>query len=61
MTFVLWNQELDVEKLQRRLGIREPIIEVFSNDPRLADLGDARLARSSPPGGDRFVIRAVVA
>jgi len=38
VTFVLWNQELDVEKLQRRLAIREPIIEVFSNDPRLADL-----------------------
>ena len=33
VTFVLWDQELDVEKLQRRLGIREPIIEVFSNDP----------------------------
>ncbi len=38
VTFVLWNQELDVEKVQRRLGMREPIIEVFSNDPRLADL-----------------------
>jgi len=38
VTFVLWNQELDVEKLQRRIGLREPIIEVFSNDPRLADL-----------------------
>jgi superfamily II DNA/RNA helicase len=38
VTFVLWNQELEVEKLQRRLGMREPIIEVFSNDPRLADL-----------------------
>jgi superfamily II DNA/RNA helicase len=38
VTFVLWDQELDVEKLQRRLGFREPIIEVFSNDPRLADL-----------------------
>jgi superfamily II DNA/RNA helicase len=38
VTFVLWNQELDVERLQRRLGMREPIIEVFSNDPRLADL-----------------------
>jgi superfamily II DNA/RNA helicase len=37
-TFVLWNQELEVERLQRRLGMREPIIEVFSNDPRLADL-----------------------
>jgi superfamily II DNA/RNA helicase len=38
VTFVLWNQELDVEKLQRRLRMREPIIEVFSNDPRLAHL-----------------------
>jgi superfamily II DNA/RNA helicase len=37
-TFVLWNQELEVERLQRRLGMREQIIEVFSNDPRLADL-----------------------
>jgi superfamily II DNA/RNA helicase len=37
-TFVLWNQELEVERLQRRLGLRQPIIEVFSNDPRLADL-----------------------
>jgi superfamily II DNA/RNA helicase len=38
VTFVLWNQELEVEKLQRRLGLRQPIVEVFSNDPRLADL-----------------------
>jgi superfamily II DNA/RNA helicase len=37
-TFVLWNQELEVERLQKRLGLRMPIIEVFSNDPRLADL-----------------------
>jgi superfamily II DNA/RNA helicase len=38
VTFVLWNQELEVERLQRRLGMREPIIEVFSNDARLANL-----------------------
>jgi superfamily II DNA/RNA helicase len=38
VTFVLWNQELEVERLQRRLGMREPIIEVFSNDPRLGNL-----------------------
>ena len=37
-TFVLWNQELDVERLQKRIGLRMPIVEVFSNDPRLADL-----------------------
>jgi superfamily II DNA/RNA helicase len=37
-TFVLWNQQLDVESMQRRLGMREQIVEVFSNDPRLGDL-----------------------
>jgi len=38
VTFVLWDQERDVDQLQKRLGLREPIIEVFSNDPRLADV-----------------------
>jgi superfamily II DNA/RNA helicase len=37
-TFVLWNQVVEVERIQRRLGLAEPIVEVFSNDPRLADL-----------------------
>ena len=37
-TFVLWNQLLDVEKLKKRLGLREPVVEVFSNDTRLLDL-----------------------
>jgi len=27
-----------VDVLRRRLGIDEPLVEVFSNDPRLADL-----------------------
>jgi superfamily II DNA/RNA helicase len=39
VTLVLWNQELEVKRLMRRLGIEQPIVEVFSNDPRLADLG----------------------
>ena len=71
VTFVLWNQELDVEKIQRRLGLREPIIEVFSNDPRLADLttldtpapkrrvattSSARARRRAWPGGSSVVI-----
>ena len=34
----LWNQVLEAEIIQRRLGLRLPIVEVFSNDPRLADL-----------------------
>ena len=37
-TLVLWNEELEVKRLQRRLGIDQPIVEVFSNDKRLADL-----------------------
>lgn len=37
-TLVLWNQIVEAEVIQRRLGLRLPIVEVFSNDPRLADL-----------------------
>jgi superfamily II DNA/RNA helicase len=37
-TLALWNQLVEVEVIQRRLGLRVPIVEVFSNDPRLADL-----------------------
>ncbi|HVX23532.1 MAG TPA: DEAD/DEAH box helicase [Acidimicrobiales bacterium] len=35
---VLWNQVVEAEVIQRRLGLRIPIVEMFSNDPRLADL-----------------------
>ena len=38
VTLVLWNQELEVRRLLNRLGLDQPIVEVFSNDPRLADL-----------------------
>lgn len=37
-TFVLWDQVDEVERMQQRLGVDEPILEIFSNDPRLADL-----------------------
>ncbi len=37
-TLVLWDQVLDVERIQKRLGLQSPILEIFSNDPRLADL-----------------------
>jgi superfamily II DNA/RNA helicase len=37
-TFVLWDQVVDVQRIQKRLGLDEPVVEVFSNDPRLADL-----------------------
>ena len=38
VTLMLWNQENDVRMVMRRLSITEPIVEVFSNDARLADL-----------------------
>ena len=37
-TFVLWNQENEVERLKRRLQLDVPTIEVFSNNPSLLDL-----------------------
>ncbi len=37
-TLVLWDQELAVKRLQTRIGVSQPLVEVFSNDKRLADL-----------------------
>jgi superfamily II DNA/RNA helicase len=36
----LWNQVVENEVIQRRLGLRIPIVEMFSNDPRLANLAE---------------------
>ncbi len=44
VTLMLWNQENFVRVVQRRLSLDEPIVEVFSNDPRLADLGSFETA-----------------
>jgi len=38
VSLVQWNQVLEVERIQTRIGVRMPIVEMFSNDPRLADL-----------------------
>jgi superfamily II DNA/RNA helicase len=38
VTLLLWDQEKEAEALQKRLGISQPLVEVFSNDPRLSDL-----------------------
>ncbi|QYG93913.1 DEAD/DEAH box helicase [Iamia sp. SCSIO 61187] len=38
VTLALWNEELEVKRLQKRLGLDLPIIEMFSNDARLQDL-----------------------
>jgi superfamily II DNA/RNA helicase len=38
VTLMLWNQENEIRLVRRRLSLDVPIVEVFSNDPRLADL-----------------------
>jgi superfamily II DNA/RNA helicase len=40
VSLVLWNQELEVKRIQTRLGLHQPIVEMFSNDPRLSDLSN---------------------
>ena len=40
VSLVLYNQELEIKRLQKRLGLDIPIVEIFSNDPRLADVAD---------------------
>jgi superfamily II DNA/RNA helicase len=38
VSLALWNQLVEMEVIQRRLALRIPIVEMFSNDARLADL-----------------------
>jgi superfamily II DNA/RNA helicase len=38
VTLLLWNQLVEAEVIQRRLGLRLPMVEMFSNDSRLEDL-----------------------
>ena len=38
VTMFLWDEELEVRQLQRRLGLRLPLHDMFSNDERLDDL-----------------------
>jgi superfamily II DNA/RNA helicase len=47
VTLQLWNQENDTRVVQRRLGLQIPVVEVFSNDPRLADLASWNPAADS--------------
>ena len=46
VTLVLWNEELEVRRLQRRLALGVPIVQMFSNDPRLGRPG--RLGAPGP-------------
>ena len=38
VTLSLWDEELEIKRLQKRIDCVMPIVEMFSNDPRLADL-----------------------
>ena len=38
VTLVLWNEELEVKRLLKRLKLDQPIVEMFSNNPNLTDL-----------------------
>jgi superfamily II DNA/RNA helicase len=38
VTLFLWDQELEVKRLMKRLGVDQPLHEVFSNNKILADL-----------------------
>ncbi len=40
VSLLLWNQIIEAEVIMRRLGLKRPIIEVFSNDPHLKDLAN---------------------
>ena len=41
VSLLLWNQVVEAERVCKRLGIRQPVVELFSNDARLADLTGA--------------------
>ncbi len=40
VTLALWNEELEVRRLQKRVGLDIPLVEMFSNDERLKGLAD---------------------
>ncbi|MCU1363543.1 MAG: helicase, superfamily [Acidimicrobiaceae bacterium] len=38
VSLLLWNQAIDAEVIMRRLNLKRPIVEIFSNDSHLQDL-----------------------
>ena len=38
VSLLLWNQMVEAEVIMRRLALKRPIVEVFSNNPHLKDL-----------------------
>jgi superfamily II DNA/RNA helicase len=40
VSLLLWNQIMEAQVTMKRLALKRPIVEVFSNDPRLKDLAN---------------------
>lgn len=38
VSLMLWNEELDIKRLMKRVRVQQPIVEMFSNDERLTRL-----------------------
>ena len=38
VSLLLWNQIIEAQVIMRRLALKRPIVEVFSNNPHLSDL-----------------------
>ena len=53
VTLAIWNEELIIKRLMKRIGVEQPIVEVFSNDSRLADLAGWDPAKDSSPAPGR--------
>ena len=51
VSLLLWNQVVDAERLCMRLGIRQAVVEMFSNDPRLADVSSEAWAETAVATG----------
>ena len=39
VSLLLWDQVADADRLRRQLGLGQPLVELFSTDARLTDLG----------------------
>jgi superfamily II DNA/RNA helicase len=40
VSLLLWNQTIEAEVIMRRLALKRPIVEIFSNDPHLRELAE---------------------
>ncbi len=52
MTLVQWNQILEIEDPDPNRA-EAPIVEIFSNDPRLADLAEWQPTRGRATGSEQ--------